>query len=135
MQIHSAVWIIAAGLLSVSGTAGAGTYPAPTSQNAPTAPHHTGDVVYTCPMAGCDYENAKAGQCPNHHKALERMSLNYTCPKDGKEVAGSGQCPRCAMDAAQHKMASAASATKATKTKMKVKMKPGKKAATAGAAT
>lgn len=116
MRIPSAAGIIAAGLLTLSGGALAGTYPAPASPNSSTAAHHTGDVVYTCPVAGCDFESAKAGQCPMHHKALAKMTLGYTCPKDGKPVAGSGQCPRCAMDAAQHKMAAAAAAsTKAGK--------------------
>ena len=134
MRFPSAAGIIAAGLLTLAGAAAAGTYPAPTSQNTSGVTHHTGDMVYTCPVAGCDYESPKPGQCPMHHKALAQMKLAYTCPKDGQPVAGSGQCPRCAMDAAQHKMASAAAATpKAVKSKVKVSKKANKAKAAATA--
>ncbi len=83
---------------------------------APSAPsdgaiHKSGDVEYDCPAAGCEYHSNKPGTCPTHKKALALMALNFTCPKDGKDVGTSGKCPRCAMDAVQHKMATATSAT------------------------
>lgn len=81
--------------------------------------HKAGEVQYDCPAAGCAFHSDKPGRCPTHRKALGRMTLNYTCPKDGKDVEMSGKCPRCASDAVEHKMAAAASAKGARHPKVK----------------
>jgi len=64
-------------------------------------------VEYDCPAAGCNYVSAKPGKCPTHKVALHKVELSYTCPKDGQPVAGPGKCPRCAMDAVEHKVETA----------------------------
>ena len=66
-----------------------------------------GRSEYDCPAAGCTYESSKPGKCPTHKVALHKVALSYTCPKDGQPVAGPGKCPRCAMDAVEHKVETA----------------------------
>ena len=39
------------------------------------------------------------------HATLQKIAMAYTCPTDGQPVAGPGMCPRCAKEAAAHKIA------------------------------
>ena len=105
---HFAAGLLCGALLALGLSAArpASAYPGMTKSPAAAPARGTGSrVVYDCPRPGCDYESAAPGTCPRHHAALQKIAMAYTCPTDGLPVAGPGMCPRCAKEAAAHKIA------------------------------
>jgi hypothetical protein len=91
--------------LGLSATRPAAAYPGMGKSNAKAPARAASRIVYDCPRPGCNFESAKPGTCPQHRATLKKIAMAYTCPTDGMPVGGPGMCPRCAKEAAPHKIA------------------------------